>query len=98
MYARTTEQDRRAQVQALAEEIYRERYDYLLRIAVKHAANREDAEEAVQFSFSALIEKYDPAAGSPPLAWLTLYADPRVMPTQFRNPAWQADHVLERSA
>ena len=72
MYASTTEQQRRNQVQALAEQLYRERYDYLLRIALKHAANREDASEALQFSFAALIEKYDPAAGSPPLAWLTL--------------------------
>jgi DNA-directed RNA polymerase specialized sigma24 family protein len=72
MYASTTEQQRRNQVQALAEQLYRERYDYLLRIAVKHAANREDAEEAVHFSFSALIDKYDPAGGSPPLAWITL--------------------------
>ena len=39
---------------------------------LKHAANREDAEEAVQFSLSALIDKYDPAGGSPPLAWVTL--------------------------
>ena len=53
-------------------QLYRERYPYLLRIALKHAANREDAEEAVQFSLSAPIDKYDPAAGSPPLAWVTL--------------------------
>jgi RNA polymerase sigma factor (sigma-70 family) len=72
VYARTAEQDRRTQAQALAEQLYRERYDHLLRIAAKHAANREDAEEALQFSFSALIEKYDPAGGSPPLGWLTL--------------------------
>ena len=72
MQTSTEEQQRRARVQVLAEQLYRERYDYLLRIAVKHAANREDAAEALQFSFSALLEKYDPAGGSPPLAWLTL--------------------------
>ncbi len=72
MYASSAEQDRRAKVQALAEQLYRERYDYLLRIALRNAANREDASEALQFSFAALIEKYDPAAGSPPLAWVTL--------------------------
>ncbi len=71
MHASTEEQQMRNQVQALAEQLYRERYDYLLRIAVKHAANRADAEEAVQFSLFALIEKYDPTAGSPPLAWVT---------------------------
>ena len=72
MHTRTEEQRRRNQVQELAEQLYRERYDYLLRIAIKHAANREDAEDAVQFSLSALIEKYDPTGGSPPLGWLTL--------------------------
>ncbi len=61
MYASTAEQQRRTKVQALAEQLYRERYDSLLRIAVRHAANREDAEDAVQFSLFALIDKYDPA-------------------------------------
>ena len=81
MYANTEDQARLAKVQVLAEQLYRERYDYLMRIAVKHAANREDAEEAVQFSFSSLIEKFNPASGSPPLGWLTFYADLCVMPT-----------------
>ncbi len=51
MQTSTEEQRRREQVQALAEQLYRERYHYLLRTAVKHAANREDASEAVQFAF-----------------------------------------------
>jgi len=72
MYASTAQQQRRIKVQALAEQLYRERYDYLLRIAVKHAANREDASEAVQFAFLAFVEKFDPSTGSPPLGWLTL--------------------------
>ncbi len=33
MYCSSVEQDRRAKVQALAEQLYRQRYDYLLRIA-----------------------------------------------------------------
>lgn len=72
MQSSTEEQRRRERVKTLAEQLYRERYDYLLRIAVKHAANREDAEDAIQFALSALIEKYDPASGSPPLGWVTL--------------------------
>lgn len=72
MYASTADHDRRPQVQALAERLYRERYDYLLRIAVRHAANREDAEEAVQFAFLAFLGHFDPDGGAPPLAWLTL--------------------------
>ncbi len=91
MYASTAEQQRRAKVQALAEQLYRERYDYLLRIAVKHAANREDAEDAVQFSLSALIEKYDPAGGSPPLAWVTLTLERRCWADRRR-------HHFDRSA
>jgi len=43
-----------------------------LRIAVKHAANREDASEAVQFAFLAFIDHFDPDVDAPPLAWLTL--------------------------
>jgi RNA polymerase sigma factor (sigma-70 family) len=77
MYASSAEQDRRAKVQALAEQLYRERYNYLLRIAVKHAASREDAEEAVQFAFLAFVEKFDPESGSPPLGWLTLTLERR---------------------
>jgi DNA-directed RNA polymerase specialized sigma24 family protein len=72
MYASSAEQDRRAKAQALAEQLYRERYEYLLRIAVKHAANRDDAADSVQFAFLSFVEKYDPTGGSPPLAWVTL--------------------------
>jgi hypothetical protein len=38
----------------------------------ENAANRDDAEEAVQFSFAAFIEKIDSESGSPPLGWLAL--------------------------
>jgi RNA polymerase sigma factor (sigma-70 family) len=71
MYA-STEQQGRERVHVLAEELYRERYHYLLRIATRNAANREDATEAVQFAFAAFIEKYNLDSGSPPLGWLTL--------------------------
>jgi DNA-directed RNA polymerase specialized sigma24 family protein len=62
----------RSEVGELAERLYRDWRRLLLAIARQNTASREDAEDAVQFSLSALIEKYDPAGGSPPLAWVTL--------------------------
>jgi DNA-directed RNA polymerase specialized sigma24 family protein len=47
----SSEQRRRAQVQVLAAELYREHRERLLRIARRNAANPEDAAEAVQFAF-----------------------------------------------
>ncbi len=72
MYVSSAEKPRRAQVRALVEQLYRERYRYLLRIAVKNGASREEASESVQFAFLSFVEKFDPASGSPPLGWLTL--------------------------
>ena len=72
MYATSTEQRRRNEVQTLAEQLYRERYHYLLRIAVKNAANLADAEEAVSEAFASFIRAFDPGGGAPPLAWLIL--------------------------
>jgi RNA polymerase sigma factor (sigma-70 family) len=71
MYA-STDQPRRERLQALAEQLYRERRRYLLRIALRNAASYEDAEEAVQEAFAAFIRAFDPDRGAPPLAWLTL--------------------------
>jgi RNA polymerase sigma factor (sigma-70 family) len=70
MYA-SMEQRHRERVHVLADQLYRERYHYLLRIANRNAANREDAAEAVQFAFLAFIDKFDLASGAPPLAWTT---------------------------
>ena len=70
MYA-SSEQQGRERVHVLADRLYRERYQYLLRIANRNAANREDAAEAVQFAFAAFLDKYDLYSGAPPLAWLT---------------------------
>ena len=72
MYASSAEQRRRNEVQTLAEQLYRERYHYLLRIAVKNAANRDDAEEAVSEAFASFIRAFDPGGEAPPLAWLML--------------------------
>jgi DNA-directed RNA polymerase specialized sigma24 family protein len=71
MYA-STEQRSSERVHVLAEELHREHRHYLMRIAIKNAANRDDAEEAVQFAFLAFLEHFDPNGEAPPLAWLTL--------------------------
>jgi RNA polymerase sigma factor (sigma-70 family) len=64
--------DRRAEVQALAAELYAQRRSYLLAIATRNAANHADAEEAVQFAFLAFLEHFDPEGDAPAVAWLTL--------------------------
>jgi RNA polymerase sigma factor (sigma-70 family) len=63
----TTEEVRR-----LAAELYADRYRYLLNIARRNAASEADAEEATQDGFEFFLADYDPAAGAPPLPWLTL--------------------------
>jgi len=71
MYS-NTEQQRRERVQVLAEELYRERRHYLLRIARKNGVNEVDAEEAMNEAFASFIRAFDPDGGAPALAWLTL--------------------------
>ncbi|HEY5051788.1 MAG TPA: sigma factor [Solirubrobacterales bacterium] len=71
MYATSTEEHRRTKVQGLADQLYRERRRYLLRIAVRNAATQADAEEAVQETFANFLRAYDPAGGAPALAWVT---------------------------
>ena len=97
-YDSSVEQYRDVRVQTLAEQLYREHYPRLLRIAVSNAANRTDAEEAVQFAFLAFLQKFDPESGAPPLAWVTTYADLRVMPTLVGKPTCRAEIAPMRSA
>jgi RNA polymerase sigma factor (sigma-70 family) len=63
---------RRAGAEALAERLYSLHRQRLLAIARANSGDREDAEEALQDAFVLFIERFDPAAGSPPLPWLTL--------------------------
>jgi RNA polymerase sigma factor (sigma-70 family) len=72
MYASSSEQQRRAQVQALAGQIYDAHRDRLLAIARRNSDGVEQAEEALQDAFTLFIEHFDTASGAPPLAWLTL--------------------------
>jgi RNA polymerase sigma factor (sigma-70 family) len=70
----SAERSRSDRVPALAEELYREHHHRLLGIAVRNAANRDDAEESLQFAFCAFLEHFDADGEAPPLAWLTLVA------------------------
>src|SRR6476469_91606 len=65
MYA-STEQRNREQIQALADQLYRERFHYLRQIALRNGA-AADAVDVVNDAFAAFIDKFDPASGSPPL-------------------------------
>jgi DNA-directed RNA polymerase specialized sigma24 family protein len=67
----STEQRNRERVQVLADQLYRERFHYLLRIARANGAGRDDAPDSVNDAFSAFIDKFDPDCEAPPLAWLT---------------------------
>jgi DNA-directed RNA polymerase specialized sigma24 family protein len=67
----SAEQSRRDRVPALAHQLYRERYHYLLRIARRNGAS-DDASDAVNDAFSAFLDKFDPDGGAPPLAWVIL--------------------------
>ena len=84
--------------EALAEQLYIAHRTRLLAIARRNCADGEEAEEAIQDAFIFFIEHFDPDGEAPPLAWLTLYADLRVMPTLVRKPALQAKIALRRSA
>ncbi len=72
MYRQSAEQRKRAQVQALATELYNDHYNRLLGIAKGNTPTRADAEEALQEAFVAFISHYNPGSGAPPIAWLTL--------------------------
>jgi RNA polymerase sigma factor (sigma-70 family) len=60
------------EVRRLAASLHADKYRYLLNIARRNAASEADAEEATQDAFAYFLADYDPGAGSPPLAWLTL--------------------------
>jgi RNA polymerase sigma-70 factor (ECF subfamily) len=63
---------RTTRAEALAEGLYATHRTRLLAIARRNSASIEDAEEALQDAFILFIDHFDPANGSPPLAWLTL--------------------------
>lgn len=72
MYATTAEHERTARVRELAADLYTEHYHRLRGIAYSNGGRWADPEDAVQEAFAIFIAEYDPEAGSPPLAWLTL--------------------------
>jgi RNA polymerase sigma factor (sigma-70 family) len=87
---------RRAGAEALAERLYSLHRPQLLALARANSGDRDDAEEALQDAFLLFIERFDPAAGSPPLPWLTLTLKRRcwALYGQRRRRAHPADQVL----
>jgi RNA polymerase sigma factor, sigma-70 family len=87
----STEQRNRERVQVLADQLYRERYHYLVRIARRNGASAADADDAVSDAFATFISKFDPDCGAPPLAWVT---------TTVKRAAWAIyrSHHLDRRA
>jgi RNA polymerase sigma factor (sigma-70 family) len=69
---RRRQADEAEAVRLIAGEIYKAWRGHLLSVARHNSACEADAEEAVQYAFTAFIESYDPTGGSPPIAWLTL--------------------------
>ncbi len=65
-------EERRRSVGRLAAELFAEHHDRLLAVARRNCRRDADASDAVQEAFAAFISTYDPARGSPPLAWLAL--------------------------
>jgi RNA polymerase sigma factor (sigma-70 family) len=63
---------RQFSAETLAEDIYTTHRQRLLAIAKRNCNNPEDAEEALQDAFVLFINHFDPSAGAPPLAWITL--------------------------
>jgi RNA polymerase sigma factor (sigma-70 family) len=59
-------------VDALATRLLEERGEYLLNIARRNSANRDDAEEAFQEAFISFLRKFDPDSEAPALPWLIL--------------------------
>lgn len=72
MYATSPEQHRAAEVRDLAATIYTEHHDRLRNIALGNCGRWAEAEDAIQEAFAIFIASFDPASGSPPLAWLML--------------------------
>ena len=61
-----------AEVERLAESLYRREHRRLLGLARSNSACEEDAEEALQDAFVLFIDHFDPQGEAPPLAWLAL--------------------------
>jgi DNA-directed RNA polymerase specialized sigma24 family protein len=59
-------------VRELAGTLYRDKRNYLLRVARHNALNDAHAEEALQEAFASFLRAFDPNGEAPPLAWLAL--------------------------
>lgn len=84
---------------ALAERIYAAHRGRLLAIARRNCASSEEAEDALQDAFALFIDRFDPTAGPPPLAWLTLTLKRRCWALyRGQRKAWQHTIDLDTAA
>jgi RNA polymerase sigma factor (sigma-70 family) len=81
---------RRSRTQTLAAHLYATHHRRLLAIGKRNSSSTEDAEEALHDAFVLFINHFDPDAGAPPLAWLTLTLKRRCWATYRRQ------HLLQR--
>ncbi len=80
---------RRTHTEALAEQLYADHRRRLLTIARRNSDDPDEAEEALHDAFILFIEHFDPDAGTPPLAWLTLTLKRRCW-ALYRRRRWLA--------
>ncbi len=83
------ERSGRAEVERLAESLYRREHRRLLAMARRNSSCREDAEEALQDAFVLFIDHFDPAGEAPALAWLVL---------TLKRRCWALYHQRQRRA
>ena len=81
--------EERRSIDRLATQLFTRRHAHLTWVARYHCRREADAEDALQEALAAFLTEYDPGGGAPALPWLTLYADPRVMPTWARKAAFR---------
>lgn len=75
----------RAKTRTLAAHLYSAHHRRLLAIGKRNSPTTEDAEEALHDTFILFIDHFDPNAGAPPLAWLTLTLKRRCWATYRRQ-------------
>jgi RNA polymerase sigma factor (sigma-70 family) len=85
---------RRSRTQALAAHLYATHHRRLLAIGKRNSSSTEDAEEALHDAFILFIDHFDPDAGAPPLAWLTLTLKRRCWATYRRQHLLQQQQPL----
>lgn len=72
MYVAIRSEQEAWEVRELAEALFRQERQFLLKIAHRHAFNHADAMEAMNDAFAAFLRAYDPQGPAPPLPWFVV--------------------------